>query len=84
MTKSILWRKINAHVSGQDEQALSTTGMGIRISKNRLEGVEMFIATNCEQYSYTKITVPIKLLKSPSDYDDCIYYLDIIGGDFSQ
>ena len=44
----------------------------------------MFIATNCGQYSYTKITVPIKLLKSPSDYDDCIYYLDIIGGDFSQ
>ena len=44
----------------------------------------MFIATNCEQYSYTKITVPIKLLKSPSDYDDCIYYLDIIGDDFSQ
>lgn len=44
----------------------------------------MFIATNCGQYSYTKITVPIKLLKSPSDYDDCIYYLDIIGDDFSQ
>ena len=44
----------------------------------------MFIATNCGQYLYTKITVPIKLLKSPSDYDDCIYYLDIIGGDFSQ
>ena len=44
----------------------------------------MFIATNCGQYSYTKITVPIQLLKSPSDYDDCIYYLDIIGGDFSQ
>lgn len=44
----------------------------------------MFIATNCEQYSYTKITVPIKLLKSPSDYDDCIYYLDIIGDDSSQ
>lgn len=44
----------------------------------------MFIATNCGQYSYTKITVPIQLLKSPSDYDDCIYYLDIIGEDFSQ
>ena len=44
----------------------------------------MFIATNCGQYSYTKITVPIKLLKSPSDFDDSIYYLDIIGDDFSQ
>lgn len=44
----------------------------------------MFITTNCEQYSYTKITVPIKLLKSPSDFDECIYYLDIIGDDFSQ
>ena len=44
----------------------------------------MFIATNCEQYSYTKISVPIKLLKSPSDYDDSIYYLDIIGDDSSQ
>ena len=44
----------------------------------------MFVATNCEQYSYTKITVPIKLLKSPSDYDDSIYYLDIIGDDFCQ
>ena len=44
----------------------------------------MFIATNCEQYSYTKITVPIKLLKSPSDYADCIYFLDIIGDDFLQ
>ena len=44
----------------------------------------MFIATNCGQYSYTKIAVPIKLLKSPSDFDDSIYYLDIIGDDFSQ
>lgn len=44
----------------------------------------MFIATNCGQYSYTKITVPIKLLKSLSDFDDSIYYLDIIGDDFSQ
>ena len=44
----------------------------------------MFVATNCEQYSYTKITVPIKLLKSPSDYDDSIYYLDIVRDDFCQ
>ena len=44
----------------------------------------MFIATNCEQYSYTKISVPIKLLKSPSDFEDSIYYLDIIGDDPSQ
>lgn len=44
----------------------------------------MFVATNCRQYSYTKITVPIKLLKSPSDYDDNIYYLDIVGNDFCQ
>jgi len=60
--------------------------MGARISvyKERTEEFEMFFATNCEQYSYTKITVPIKLLKSPSDYDDCIYYLDIVGEDFSQ
>lgn len=49
-----------------------------------MEDFEMFVATNCEQYSYTKITVPIKLLKSPSDYDDSIYYLDIIGDDFCQ
>lgn len=58
--------------------------MGIRISTNILEVFKIFVATNCEQYSYTKITVPIKLLKSPSDYDECIYYLDIIGDDFSQ
>lgn len=44
----------------------------------------MFVATNCEQCSYTKIIVPIKLLKSPSDYDDNIYYLDIIEDDFCQ
>lgn len=44
----------------------------------------MFIATNCEQYSYTKISVPIKLLKSPSDFDGSIYFLDIIGDDSSQ
>ena len=44
----------------------------------------MFIATNCEQYFYTKISVPIKLLKSPSDYDSCTYYLDVIGNDVYQ
>lgn len=44
----------------------------------------MFFATNCEQYSYTKITVPIKLSKSPSDYDDLLYYLDVIGDDCYQ
>lgn len=44
----------------------------------------MFIATNCEQYSYTKISVPIKLLKSPSDFDGSSYFLDIIGDDSSQ
>lgn len=44
----------------------------------------MFLAKNCEQYSYTKISVPIKLLKSPSDYDNSIYYLDIIGNAHSQ
>ena len=44
----------------------------------------MFFATNCGHYSYTKIAVPIKLLKSPSDYDDIIYYLDVIGDDCCQ
>ena len=44
----------------------------------------MFLATNCEQYSYTKVSVPIKLLKSPSDYDDNVYYLDIIGENLCQ
>lgn len=44
----------------------------------------MLFATNCEQYSYTKITVPIKLPKSPSDYDDILYYLDVIGDDCFQ
>lgn len=44
----------------------------------------MFIATNCDQYSYTKIIVPIKLLPPPSDYDNSIYFLDVIGDDYYQ
>lgn len=44
----------------------------------------MFFADNCAQYSYTKITVPITLPQSPSDYDDSIFYLDIIGDDSFQ
>ena len=44
----------------------------------------MFFATNCGQYSYTKITIPIKLPKSPPDYDNMTYYLDVIGDDFYQ
>lgn len=37
----------------------------------------MFLIDNYEQYSYTKIIVPIELLKSPSDYNDIEYYLDV-------
>lgn len=44
----------------------------------------MFFVDNCEQYAYTKIAVPITLLKSPSDYDDSSFYLDINSDDFYQ
>lgn len=44
----------------------------------------MLLIDDYEQYSYTKITVPIILQKSPSDYDDSSYYLDIVGDDFYQ
>lgn len=44
----------------------------------------MCLVDNCERYSYTQIIVPIILMKSPSDYDDISYYLDIVGDDFFQ
>ena len=44
----------------------------------------MFFADNCEQYAYTKIVVPITLQKSPSDYDDMTYFLDVNSDDFFQ
>lgn len=37
-----------------------------------------------ERYRYTKFIVPIMLLESPSDYEDCHYYLDINYSDFCQ
>ena len=44
----------------------------------------MFFVDNCEQYLYTKIIVPIILQKSPSDFSDREYYLDVNGNDFYQ
>lgn len=46
--------------------------------------LKMFFADNCEQYAYTKIAVPITLQKSPSDYDDMTYFLDVNSDDFFQ
>lgn len=44
----------------------------------------MFFADNYEQYAYTKVVVPITLSKSPADYDDMAYYLDVNIDDYSQ
>lgn len=44
----------------------------------------MFLADDCKQYAYTKIAVPITLSKSPSDYDDMTYYLDVSTDDYFQ
>lgn len=44
-----------------------------------------FINSNSkEQFRYTKIIVPIMLLKSPSDYEDLHYFLDVNCNDYSQ
>ena len=37
----------------------------------------MLFIDNYEQYSYTKIIVPITLQESPSDYDELSYYYHI-------
>lgn len=44
----------------------------------------MLFVVNYEQYSYTKIIVPITLRESPSDYDELSYYLDVNEDDFRQ
>lgn len=40
--------------------------------------------TNFRKYSYTEVIVPIKLLEFPSDYDEHIYCIDVIGDEFYQ
>lgn len=44
----------------------------------------MLFIDNYEQYSYTKIIVPITLQESPSDYDELSYYLDVREDDVYQ
>lgn len=44
----------------------------------------LMFTDNNKQHKYTKITVPIMLLKSPSDYEDLHYFLDVDCNDYSQ
>ncbi len=44
----------------------------------------MLFADNYEQYKYTQIVVPILLLESPADYEECHYYLDVNIDEFYQ
>lgn len=44
----------------------------------------MFLPDKYENYSYTKIEVPLVLKKSPSDYEDIRYYLDVNEDNYFQ